>query len=314
MSVPQLSIVSPVYRAAEIIEPLVRQITAAVAGLNLDYEIILVDDASPDEAWIRIAACSRQDPRVRGIRLSRNFGQHAALTAGLANARGRYVVVMDCDLQDDPAYIPALLAKAQEGYDIVLARKEARRHAWHRNLAARTFGAMSNALSGRKASDVHTGSYSLITRPVVDAFLRITDVHRHYLLILGWLGFSVGSIETEHRERHSGRSSYSFGRLLRHALEGLTSQSTLLLRISVALGFFYVIAAALGVAYLVVSYYLHGFRAGWASTIVLLLGSTGLILMAIGILGIYIGNIFDQVRGRPLYVVRDALNFSDGPQ
>ena len=308
MSQPLLSIVSPVYGAAAIVGPLVERISAAVAPLTAEFEIVLVEDGSPDNSWAQIAAVAGREPRVRGLRLARNFGQHAAITAGLAHTRGEYVVVMDCDLQDEPAYIPALLAKAREGYDIVLTRKANRRHAWHRNLAARGFAAVFTLLSGHRQADPQVGGYSILSRQVVDAFLQIKDVHRHYLLILGWLGFRTTVVPVEHKPRHSGRSSYTFRRLLRHALEGITSQSTLLLKFAVGIGLTYFCASVVGAAYLSIGYFLHGFRAGWASTIVLLLASTGLILMAIGILGIYIGNIFEEVRNRPLYLVQDRIN------
>jgi|GEM_PF-85649 len=299
MNGPQLSIVSPVYGSATIIAPLVERIVAAVTPVTTDFEIVLVEDCSPDDSWTQIVLAAQRDPRVRGLRLSRNFGQHAAITAGLANARGKYVVVMDCDLQDDPTYIPLLLTKAHEGFDIVLTLREERRHAWHRNLAARGFTALFNLLSGRRPTDVRVGGYSLLSRKVVEAFLCIQDVQRHYLLILGWMGFKTTHIPVEHRPRHSGASTYTFRHLLRHALAGLTSQSTILLKISIGIGFAYCCTAMLGAIYLCVGYFTHGYRGGWASTIVLLLASTGLILMAIGIMGIYIGNIFDQVRPPP---------------
>lgn len=309
MSTPLLSIVTPVYCSATIVAPLVEHIVLAVAPLTADFEIILVEDCSPDDSWTQITVAAQREPRVRGLRFSRNFGQHAAITAGLAHTRGDYVVVMDCDLQDDPAYIPALLAKAREGNDVVLTIKENRYHAWHRNLSARIFATIYNLLAGHRPADPQVGGYSLLTRKVADAFLRIEDSHRHYLLILGWMGFKTAFVQVEHRTRHSGKSTYSFRRLLRHALAGITSQSTVLLKVSIGFGFAYFCAALIGATYLCVSYFLHGYRAGWASTIVLLLASTGLILMAVGILGIYIGNIFEQVRRRPLYLVQDQVNF-----
>jgi len=310
MSAPLLSIVSPVYASAEIVAPLVERIVAAVAPLTADFEIVLVEDGSPDDSWAQIVAVAQSEPRVYGLRLSRNFGQHAAITAGLAHARGNYVVVMDCDLQDDPAYIPVLLGKSREGFDIVLTRKANRRHAWHRNLAARGFAAVFNLLSGHRPADPQVGGYSILSREVVDAFLQVHDVHRHYLLILGWLGFRTAIVPVEHHPRHSGCSTYTFRRLARHALEGITSQSTLLLKFAIGIGFTYFCAAVIGAAYLCIRYFLHHYLAGWASTVVLLLASTGLILMAIGILGIYIGNIFEQVRRRPIYLVQDRVNLT----
>ena len=308
MSAPLLSIVSPVYHSAPIVAPLVERIVSAVTPVTANFEIVLVEDCSPDESWTQIVAAAQREPRVRGLRLSRNFGQHAAITAGLAQSRGEYVVVMDCDLQDDPAYIPALLAKVREGYDLVLTRRENRRHAWYRNLAAVGFTFVFNTVAGHRPADTHIGGYSILSRKVVEAFLRIHDVHRHYLLILSWMGFKTTVLPVVHQARHTGTSTYAFRRLVRHALEGLTSQSTMLLKFAVGIGFAYFCAALAGAIYLCIGYFTHGFLAGWASTIVIMLASTSLILMAIGILGIYVGNIFDQVRNRPLYLVQDQVN------
>ena len=308
MSTPLLSIVAAVYRSAPIVAPLVERIVAAVTPVTTDFEIVLVEDCGPDDSWARIVAIAAREPRVRGVRLSRNFGQHVAITAGLAQARGQHVVVMDCDLQDDPAYIPTLLAKAREGFDVVLTKKESRQHVWHRNIGARIFVTLFNVLTRHRPADHHVGGYSLLTRKVVDAFLRVEDVQRHYLLILSWMGFRTTVVPVEHRARHAGKSSYNWSQLVMHAVAGLTSQSTLVLKISIGFGFAYCFAALLGVIYLSVSYFSHGYLAGWASIIVLLLASTGLILLAVGILGLYIGNIFEQVRRRPLYLIQDQVN------
>jgi dolichol-phosphate mannosyltransferase len=148
---------------------------------------------------------------------------------------------------------------------------------------------------------------------VAEAYLRIADYQRDYLLLIRWLGFPTSVIDVVHEPRPQGRSSYTLARLVRYAFHSITSHSTVLLRLSVAVGFAYVIAAALGILYLVVSYFFYDYRAGWASTIVLLLGSTGVLLMAIGVLGVYLGNVFDQVRGRPWYLVGETANLAGDP-
>ena len=307
----RLSIVSPVFRAAPLVDDLVMLVANAAALVTQDFEIILVD-ASEDESWARITAAAERDPRVKGILLSRNFGQHHAITAGLANARGEHVIVMDCDLQDDPRYIPALVAKAEEGFDVVATRRE-RRQSWIRKLGAALFFHVYNALADNRPADSGVSGYSLITRKVVDSFLRINDAHRQYLMIINWMGFRHAIIPVNRLSRPAGRSSYNLRRLVRLGLAGITSQSNRLLHVAVAIGFIYVAAAAIGIACLVAGYLSHGYLQGWASTIVLLLGSTGLILLGLGILGIYLGNVFDQVRGRPLYLVRDYRNFKQPP-
>ena len=174
--VPLISVVSPVYRAEGTVAELVRRIGEAVTPLTESFEIVLVDDGSPDRAWERIEECCRAEPRVVGVRLSRNFGQHPAITAGLAHARGDWVVVMDCDLQDNPSYIPELYRHALEGYDIVYTIKEKREHGAVKNWFAGQFARVSNWLSSGDTADPRIGAYSLISRRVggrpVSASLR----------------------------------------------------------------------------------------------------------------------------------------------
>ncbi len=308
-----LSIVTPVFRAAELVDELVRQIAAASSEITEDWEIILVDDRSPDASWESICAAAARDPRVRGVRLSRNFGQHIAISAGLAHARGDYGIVMDCDLQDDPAYIPVLLKEAQRGFDIVYTRKVSREHPPAKNLFARGFHRFFNWLSSGDPSDEQIGAYSLLSRRVIDAFIAFEDRHRHYLALLRWLGFSSTVISIEHRPRPSGKSSYSFAKLVNHAVDGIVSHSTRLLSLTVIVGLSFCAAAFCAVGYIVWFYFVHGFREGWASIATLILGSTGIILCSLGVLGLYVGRMFEQVKGRPLYVVADSRNLDPEP-
>lgn len=303
-----LSIVSPVYRSAELVPALVERVVAAAQRATPDFEFIMVDDGSPDEAWRRIQEACAGNPRIRGVRLTRNFGQQNAITAGLRHATGKFAVVLDCDLQDNPDYIPSMLAKAREGYDVVLTRKQTREYGAVRNAVTMAYYRIFNLLADAPAGDGHIGGYSLITRRVLDAYLTLADYQRDYLLLVRWMGFRSITLDVRHEPRPSGQSSYTPFRLIRYALQSVTSHSTVLLRLAVGVGFLYVIAALLGIVYLVVSYFIYNYRAGWASTVVLLLASTGLILMAIGVLGIYLGNIFDQVRGRPWFYVADTVN------
>jgi polyisoprenyl-phosphate glycosyltransferase len=304
-----ISIVSPVYGAAEIVPELVRRLIAAVEGLGT-FEIVLVDDRSPDASWAQIRAASEADRRVRGIRLSRNFGQHRAIRAGLDIARGDYVVVMDCDLQDDPDYIPTLLAEARAGKDIVYTYKRQRRHSWFRNVAAGLYFRIYNALIGDPAhvARMGIGSYSILTRKVVNEYRRLPDAHAHYLMNLRSLGFEHALLEIEHRDRYAGESSYTWRRLVRHAIDGIVSQSVRLLNLSVGVGVAFCGLAMIGIVVLIVSYLVRGALAGYTSLAVLILLVSGLIMLSIGVMGLYIGRIFEQVKGRPLYVVDVALN------
>jgi glycosyltransferase involved in cell wall biosynthesis len=310
MKSPLISIVSPVYRAEKIVDTLVAAISKEMSKITAEYEIILVEDGSPDNSWEKISENCKKDPRVKGIKLSRNFGQHFAITAGIENALGSYIVIMDCDMQDDPAYLPQLYAKAQEGYDIVYTLKKNRKHNFWKNVTARLFNRVFNYLVDNKSwkSDNQVGSYSMISRKVAEAFKRYSDYQRHYLMVLRWLGFKSAFVEIEHKERLEGRSSYNLSSLLLHALNGITSQSDKLLRINVTIGLLLSFLSFLGILVIAFLYFMHGFLSGWASTMVLLLFSTGVILTSIGIAGIYIGKTFEQTKNRPKYIIDLFLN------
>jgi glycosyltransferase involved in cell wall biosynthesis len=310
MKKPLLSIVSPVYQAEKIVDELVKRIAEEVTKITTNFEIILVEDGSPDNSWEKIAENCAKYPFVKGIKLSRNFGQHYAITAALHHAQGEYVVLMDCDLQDNPKYIADLYAKAQEGYDIVYTKKEQRKHSFFKNVTAKIFFTVFNYLSDNQKADDKTGAYSLLSRKVVDAFCLIQDYHRHYLNIIRFLGFSSTYIQIIHEERYEGRSSYNLSKLINHALNGITSQSDKLLRLSITVGFSFFIFAILWAFYLLIGFFIHGALAGYTSLMVALLLSTGIILMSIGVLGIYIGKIFEQVKSRPLYLVDKKINYS----
>ena len=298
----ELSVVVPVYGCRNCIEALHERLSRVLAAAVPSYEIVFVDDRSPDDAWPLLEALAERDAAVRAIRLSRNFGQHAAITAGLAQCVGRRAVVMDCDLQDPPEEIPRLLEKAAEGYDIVLARRLEKKHSAFRRVASRAFFGLLSAFN-RSPIDGSFGSFSVISRPVIEAFLKFQDRDRHYLLILRWLGFRVGSIDYVHAARFAGKSAYGLRALLAHALDGMLFQTTVLLRWIVYAGFAVASAGALLAVYFIYMYFAHSIVPGWTSLIVLFLLIGGFIIASTGITGLYIGKIFEQVKGRPLYVI-----------
>jgi dolichol-phosphate mannosyltransferase len=306
-SSPTLSVVVPVYGCVACLELLCSRLEASLETFTSRYEIILVDDRSPDQSWAAILALQETHPAVKGVRLSRNFGQQIAITAGLAAAQGDYVVVMDCDLQDPPERIPEMYNKLREGgHDLVLARRAQRNHSAMRLAAARLYFALISRLT-EKNVDGSYGAFSLLSRKVVDAFLRFNERERHYLFILRWLGFNEGFIEYEHEERSIGRSSYTFRRLWRLAVDGIFFQATVLLRWIVTLGLAFAFFGVLLAGYFTYSYYAHGSVTGWTSVAVLILICTGAILVSLGVVGLYVGKIFDQMKGRPLHVVDTVL-------
>ncbi|WP_428825262.1 glycosyltransferase family 2 protein [Azonexus sp. IMCC34842] len=299
---PSISVVVPVYGCAGCLEQLCDRLIQSLQDITNRFEILLVDDRSPDDSLGVIRAIQLRHSEVECIRLSRNFGQHIAISAGLSVARGDYSVVMDCDLQDPPEIIPELFAKIKEGYDLVMARRAERSHSHFRIFAAKAYFWLLSKLN-EEDIDGSYGSFCMLSRKVVNSFLEFNERERHFLFILRWLGFKMGSIEYAHQERTIGNSSYSLKRLLRHAIDGIFFQSTVFLRWIVSLGLLFSILGIILALYFVFQYFAYGSVVGWTSLIVILLVCTGVILSSMGVIGLYVGKIFDQTKGRPLYVI-----------
>lgn len=308
----RISVVSPVFQAEEIVEELVSRIDEQLSKLSTTYEILLIDDGSADSSWSEIERISTFYDHLVGVKLSRNFGQHYAITAGIREATGDVVILMDCDLQDDPIFFPDLIAEYQKGYDIVYAYRRARKHGLWKNVTARLFNMLFNSLvsGNRFKSSENIGTFSLLSRKAVDAFVQVNDYHRHYLTILRWIGFSSTTVEVEHMERFQGQSSYSFSKLLAHAIDGITSQSDRLLSYTVLIGFAMSLLAFSSAVFIVIQALIKPFKPGWASTAVLILLVGGLTITAIGIVGIYVGKVFDQSKSRPLYLIEKRVGKS----
>lgn len=308
----EISVVIPVYNCAGCLPALHERLTATLAALTSDYEIVLVDDRSRDGAWEVLGELARADRHLRVVRLSRNFGQHAAITAGLTRSRGDWTVVMDCDLQEPPEEIARLYAKAREGYEIVRATREGRQHSAFRRMSATLYRRM---LSEREGGEIEFSTLSIISRKVVDAFLQLRDRDREYQLVLDWLGFSQATISFEHAEREGDSpSAYGLRELVRVALDGMFFRTTVLLRWIVLLG---LVVAALGGLlglYAIYSRYVEDTPPGYTSIVVLLVLLSGFIIISLGVVGMYVGRIFDQVKGRPLFVVDEQIDGDAPPQ
>lgn len=302
----KISVISPVYKAEGIVEELVNKIVHEFKNLDYEYEIILVEDGSPDNSWNEIEHVCQIHSSIKGVRLSRNFGQHAAITCGIELAMGDFLIVMDCDLQDDPKHIPELINEAEKGFDIVYTIKRFRNHNKSKNLSAYLFNKVFNWLVSDQSHmnyDSSIGSYSLITRKVANEFIRVGDYRRHYLMVLRFLGFSKSEIHINHLTRFKGESSYNLTKLLRHALDGIVSQSNRLLRLTVSLGaVISIISVLLGLAVIAQAVF-HESAPGWASTIVVVLFIGGLTIFSIGISALYIGSIAEQVKNRQKYII-----------
>jgi len=270
--------------------------------------MVFVDDGSADRTFAMLADEAARDPRIVAIALSRNFGHQLAITAALDHVAGDLVVVMDGDLQDPPRLIPTLYAKAEEGFDVVLARRRGRKTPW-RAFLSQTYSGLMKLFFGLEMSG-DFANLSLISRKVVNAFLGLGDLDRHYILIVRWLGFDQATIEFEQPDRHAGRSSYSLRSLIRLGLDGMFFQTTALLHWIVYLGFgvaFVGLVLALVFMYIYFTVRPFPFQ-GWTSLSVLILVMGGFIIISTGVTGLYIGKIFQQVKGRPLFVFDEVVS------
>ncbi len=303
-----ISIVSPVYHGENMVAELVRRNVESVRTITDDYEIILVNDASPDKSWDEILKQCAINPKVKGINLSRNFGQHYAITAGLHYAKGDWVVVMDCDLQDRPEEIPNLYKKAQEGYDIVYARRVVKHVGWWKRFSSIAFHAVFDWLSGVK-TDSTIANYGIFKHKVIAEFNKVPQQARSFGSIIEVLGFQLGFIDVEQDESARGGSSYTFKKLIKHSFDIIVSSTNKPLRMAVGIGFGMSTISFLLALYNVIAKMLGIISvSGYTTTIFSIWFVGGLILLVMGVLGLYVGKIFDQVKGHPLYVVREEVN------
>lgn len=307
----EISVVVPVYGCNECLARLHERLTSVLQSLAVSYELVFVDDRSPDGSWPSLKTLAASDEHVRVVRLSRNFGQHAAITAGVSETSGSWIVVMDCDLQDPPEEISHLYETARHGYDIVFAKRFVRRQPLARRAANRAYFWLRKTLTGVDLETEHA-NLSIMSRKAADAFLQLNDVHRNFLLILYWLGFEHTSIEFEHAERYAGKSSYTLRGLLRVAFDGLFFHTTALLAWIVYFGFVISVASVGLAAFFIYSHFQRHSYPGWTSVIVILLLIGGFIIMSTGVAAMYVGKVFEQVKSRPLFVVDERIGASSG--
>jgi len=308
---PIFSIVSPVYRAEGIVEELVLRLTQSLSTVTDNFEIILVNDASPDNSWQKILEVAKKDSRVKGVNLSRNFGQHYAISAGLSLTKGEWVVVMDCDLQDVPEEIPNLYNKAIEGFDIVFAKRMYRIDNFFKKLSSTLFHLTFHFFSGIK-TDKTIANFGIYNRKVIEEFNKMPERSRSFPSLISYLGFKTTAISVKHAPRFAGESSYTFAKLIQLSFDVTIANSNKPLKIAVELGFFLAAISFLLAVYNLVAY-LAGFIQvpGFTTTIFSIWFVGGLLLAMLGIVGLYVGKIFDQVKGRPLYVISEKVNFEE---
>ena len=307
----KLSVVIPVYMGEPFLEELYTRIRQSAERLTPDWELILVNDASPDGSWRNIVKLAERDTRVIGLNLSRNFGQHYAITAGLSAVSGDWLVVMDCDLQDMPEEIPVLYAKAQEGFDSVFARRVERQDNWVKKGCSRLFYQVFSFLTGTHM-DASIANFGIYHRKVIEAILSLGDSIRFFPAMAQWVGFRQAACPVRHATRAAGESSYSWRKLFQLALDNMIAFSDKPLRITAWSGLCISILAVLVTLFYLCLALSGSIKVmGYASLILSIWFNTGIMLMTIGMVGIYVGKTFSQTKRRPTFIVADALNLPE---
>ena len=301
-----ISVVTPVYGCCDSLNSLYERLRDTLSTITEEFEIIMVNDASPDNAWEAIKELSQKDNRVKGVNLSRNFGQHKAISAGLEYAQGEWTVVMDCDLQDQPEDIIKLYNKAIEGYDIVFGRRFERKDSIYKKFSSKMFYIVNDYLTENKL-DSTVANYSIISRRALNSVLRMKEQNRVYSLFANWVGYKKIEIDIEHAKRPEGKSSYTLYKMINLAIDSIVSQSNKPLRLAIKFGFLLSILSFLYGAWLIIRYYAFSIAAeGWTSVMVSIYFIGGLMFANMGMLGLYIGKIFDEAKNRPIYLVQET--------
>jgi len=305
---PTVSVVSPVYGCADCLNKLFEEVRKAFDDTGVDWELVLVDDRSRDNPWPLICDLAQADSRVRGIRLSRNHGQHLAIWAGLAAARGMWVAVIDCDLQDDPAVIPVLYATGKERkVEAIIVERGSWSDTWLRRFASRLFYRIINVLAG--ISIKNAGNFGLYSRKLIDTLLRYEEQEVFLPMLVALTGLKSETYQLDRSERSSGTSSYSFRRLLNMASAIIVRFSDRPLKISVAVGFAFSFFSALISILLLILWLFGTFSVpGWTSTILSVWFLSGLIMATLGVHGFYIGRVFAEVKRRPRIIVESTTD------
>ena len=308
------SVIIPVYNEAEVVPTLYRRLTRVMEGLGEPYEIIFVNDGSRDDSPTLLRELWDRDKRVRFLSLSRNFGHQIAITAGLDRSSGQAVIVMDADLQDPPEVIPQLIEQWRKGYDVVFAVRERRRgDGLFKRATAALFYRLFRHLSATDVP-VDAGDFRLMSRRAVEALNAIRERNRFIRGLAGWIGFPQTSVPFVRDVRHAGETKYSLKQMVRFAFNGIISFSLVPLQLAGYLGF---VVSATSFFYMAYAIWLKLFTdrvvLGWTSVMVAVLFLGGVQLVSLGIIGEYLGRIYEEVKQRPLYIVGEARGFDRNP-
>ncbi|SCY75510.1 glycosyltransferase family 2 protein [Butyrivibrio sp. INlla14] len=307
-----ISVVVPVYGCPEAIPELVRRNTETLQNMGVGYEIILVDDRDGMGSWDAIKKEALADEHVKAISLTRNCGQDKAITAGVAAARGDWIVTMDCDLQDAPENIPMLYEKVRkQELDVLIVRRHDRKDSAIVQLLSKVFHKVFSYLS-ELDFDYELGTYLIASKRATDLYVHTKGQGRDFTMFLLWTGYKKGFVDLEHETRFAGKSSYTFGRKVEYALRAMTTFSNRVLYVPVYVGAISAIGSLIYIIFVLISWAMHVANPeGWNTLAAAVFFFGGLILSTLGVLGIYIGNIFDVAKERPLYIVQEKINIPE---
>ncbi|MCY7485300.1 glycosyltransferase family 2 protein [Paenibacillus alvei] len=309
----QISVVVPMYFEEQVVHECYKRLSKVLNETKYDYEIIFVNDGSEDNTLELLSALAKDDQRVRVLDFSRNFGHQIAVTAGINHSSGDAVVVIDADLQDPPELINEMIKKWEEGYDVIYAKRRKRDgESKFKLITAKMFYRVLDNLTSIRIP-VDTGDFRLMDRKVVEVLNAMDEKNRFIRGMVSWLGFKQIPIEFDRKERFAGETKYPLKKMIKFALDGIISFSTKPLKYAAYLGFFSVLISILIIAYTLVMKIAgsESVVSGWASIMILVSFLGGVQLLSISILGEYIGRIYEESKNRPLYIVKEKINFNN---
>jgi dolichol-phosphate mannosyltransferase len=303
-----INVVAPIYNEEGLVKEFVKQVSINLETFTKDYKILLIDDGSKDKSWNEITEICENNRKIIGIKLSKNFGHHYAITAGIHNSDSEWVVVMDSDLQDRPEVIPELFQKATEGFDVVFVNRTNRPESfWYKSLQ-KIFYFILRVLSGIKF-DSNQANFSIINKKVVEAFKQFPEQSRFYGSTIKWLGFKKSYIRAQHGKRFHGKPSYTFKKRIRLASDIILAFSDRPLKFAAYLGLIISLISFIMIGWIIFQVLRDGFSVvGWASLMASIFLIGGMLIFILGIVGIYISKIFNEVKHRPLFVIENKLN------
>lgn len=308
----ELSIIIPIYNEEDNLDYLFERLESVLENLNNNYEIICINDGSKDNSLKALKEHNQRNPKIKVVNFSRNFGKEVALSAGLDYSSGAAAIPIDADLQDPPELIEQLVAKWQEGYDVVYATRRFREEGWLKNVTASGFYRVISKISKTKIP-ANTGDFRLIDRRVIEALKQMPERNRFMKGMFAWVGFRQTSVLFDRPQRYKGKTSWNYWKLWNFAIEGITSFSSVPLKIWTYVGLFISFFAFVYASFLIIRIIIRGYVdvPGYASTLVIILFFGGVQLITLGVIGEYLGRIYEEVKARPLYFVRDSYGFNE---